>query len=83
MLASEEQLWAEVSTISKLWGPLMEQKRFEEADALISNELAPVLTRTRWWASYRGQVKGQIRQVAQTKDAVAIVVQIDGGVHSV
>ena len=79
LLRKDAELWDAVSKLSAEWAGLLRAGRTDEAAALVMDVLAPTIKATRWWASYRGQVKGCIRQVAQAVDALAIVVRIDGG----
>ena len=79
LLRKDAELWDAVSEMSTEWAGLLRAGRKDEAAALVTDVLAPTIRATRWWASYRGQVKGCIRQVAQAVGALAIVVRIDGG----
>jgi hypothetical protein len=79
LLRKDAELWDAVSKLSAEWTGLLKAGRNDEADALVTDVLSPTIKATRWWASYRGQVKGCIRQVAQAVGALAIVVRIDGG----
>jgi hypothetical protein len=49
----------------------------DERDAYI-DEVEQILFHTMWWASYKGSVKSQIREVCQSGHE-AILVRIDGG----
>ncbi len=79
LLRKDAELWDAVSKLSAEWTGLLKAGRKDEAAALVTDALTPTIKATRWWASYRGQVKGCIRQAAQTVGALAIVVRIDGG----
>ena len=79
LLRKDAELWETVSKLSAQWTSLHKAGSTEEAASLVMDQLRVAITQTRWWASYRGQVKGCIRQVAQTVGAQAIVVRIDGG----
>jgi hypothetical protein len=79
LLRRDAELWEEASKLSAHWTSLLKSGRTEEAASLVTDQLRVTIKQTRWWASYRGQVKGCIRQVAQVVGAQAIVVRIDGG----
>ncbi len=79
LLRKDAQSWDAVSKLSAEWTGMLNAGRKEEAAALVTDTLSPAIKATRWWASYRGQVKGCIRQVAQVVGAVTLVVRIDGG----
>jgi serine/threonine protein kinase len=49
----------------------------DERDAYV-DEVEQILFQTMWWASYKGSVKSQIREVCQSGHE-AILVRIDGG----
>jgi hypothetical protein len=79
LLRKDTELWDKVSQLSAEWTGLIKAGRQDDAAALVMDALNPTIRQTRWWASYRGQVKGCIRQAAQVVGALVIVGCIDGG----